>query len=101
MMDITRTISGNTAALALKGRLDTVTSNDLSKELDKLFAEGAYNLIFDLKEIEYISSAGLRILLSAQKKAKSLGAAMEVTGANENVKEVFDMTGFSNILTIK
>jgi anti-sigma B factor antagonist len=99
-MKITTTMEGNLARLALEGRLDTVTSSQLATELGHLFEGGALSLIFDFRELEYISSAGLRVLLTAQKKVKSLGTALEIVNANESVKEVFDITGFSGILTI-
>lgn len=99
-MNITTTIEGNTAHIKLAGRLDTVTSSTLANELGKVFEGGAVNLLLNFGELEYISSAGLRVLLTSQKKVKSLGTEMEIINAKESVKEVFDITGFSGILTI-
>ena len=100
-MTITKTTNANNISLSIAGRLDTVTSVQLSNELDKIFAEGAFNLFLDLKGLEYISSAGLRVLLVAQKQVSSQGTKLELTGVNETVKQVLDITGFSGILTIK
>lgn len=99
-MDIKKSTSGNTTSIALSGRLDTVTSVKLSKELDTILKAGAVNLVFDFLALEYISSAGLRVLLTTQKKINAQGTEMKITRANDNVKEVFEITGFSNIIQI-
>jgi len=99
-MDITKSTNENTTAIALAGRLDTVTSVSLSNELGAVFGAGAINLIFDFTKLEYISSAGLRVLLTAQKKVNALGTEMEIIGANDTVKEIFEITGFSGFLKI-
>jgi anti-sigma B factor antagonist len=99
-MDIKKVTNDNTVTVALTGRLDTVTSVQLSNELNPILETGSANLIFDFKELEYISSAGLRVILMAQKKINAQSMDMEIIGANEMVKEVFDMTGFSEILNI-
>ena len=100
-MTITKTVNENNINISIAGRLDAVTSVQLSTELDKIFAEGAFNLFLDLKGLEYISSAGLRILLVAQKQVTSQGVKLELTGVKDSVKQVLDMTGFSSLLTIK
>ena len=85
--------------LQITGRLDTTTA----PALDKAIAENINaikNLVLDFKSLEYISSAGLRVLLAAQKKMQKIGS-MKVTGVCEEVMEVFEMTGFSDILTIE
>jgi anti-sigma B factor antagonist len=99
-MKITKNTSGNTTTLALQGRLDTVTSTQLANELSAVFEGGAVNIVFDFSALEYISSAGLRVVLTAQKKVNALGTEMKITGANETVKEIFDITGFSGIINI-
>jgi len=99
-MDIIKSNNENTTTLALVGRLDTVTSVQLSNELGTVFGAGTKKLVFDFTKLEYISSAGLRVLLTAQKKVNALGTEMEIIGANETVKEIFDITGFSGILKI-
>ena len=81
----------------IAGRLDTSTAPDLDKTINKDVAD-ADNLVLNFKKLEYISSAGLRVLLSAQKKMQKLGT-MKLTNVCEDVMEVFEMTGFSDILT--
>ena len=85
--------------IKLAGRLDTITAPTLDKTINEDIAQEK-NLILDLKELEYISSAGLRVLLSAQKKFQKLGY-MKVTNVCEEIMSVFEMTGFSDILTIE
>jgi len=99
-MEITKIIDGNTVTLTLAGRLDVVTSAELSNELGTIFEQGAVNLIFDFSPLEYISSAGLRVMLTAQKKVNALGTTMKIINVSETVKEVFDVTGFSGIMEI-
>lgn len=100
-MEIRTTKNEGTVTLSLSGRLDTLTSGKLGEEIEKIFQEGKANLVLDFGELEYISSAGLRILLMAQKKINTLDAEMKIINANESVSEVFDMTGFSSILNIE
>ena len=85
--------------LEIAGRLDTTTAPALEKTIGEDVKE-AKNLVLDLSGLEYISSAGLRVLLATQKKMQKLGS-MKVTNVKEDVMEVFEMTGFSNILTIE
>jgi anti-sigma B factor antagonist len=99
-MKITKKVEGKITTLALQGRLDTVTSTQLADELSGIFEGGAVNLVFDFAALEYISSAGLRVMLTAQKKINALGTEMKIIGANEAVKEIFDITGFSGIMEI-
>lgn len=85
--------------MKLGGRLDTTTA----PELEKAFEENmdvSKDLILDMKELEYISSAGLRVLLAAKKKMNQSGK-MKLTGVSDEVMEVFEITGFSDILTIE
>ena len=98
-MNITKKTEGSTLTLALEGRLDTTTSPQLEAEV-KNSAEGVKSLIFDISGHEYISSAGLRVLLSAQKMMNKQGD-MTVTGASEAIMEIFDVTGFVDLLNIK
>lgn len=99
MLDITKNTNGTELTIGLEGRLDTVTSPNLEAEL-KTALEGIGTLVFDLEKLQYISSAGLRVLLSAQKVMNKQGN-MIVRHASEDVKEIFDVTGFSDILTIE
>jgi len=100
-MIITKTVDGPTVTLSLAGRLDTVTSNDLSREIDGLLAQGAVDLILDFKQLDYISSAGLRILIQAHKQVDGLGRTFAITSAAENVKKIFEMTGLATLLNLK
>lgn len=98
-MTITKTQNGNNLEIALEGRLDTMTAPDLEKELNASL-DAADTLTLDFANLAYISSAGLRVLLSAH-KAMSQKGGMKVVNVNEIVKEVFDVTGFADILTIE
>ena len=85
--------------IEIVGRLDTITAPALDKTINEDIAD-TKNLVLDVKGMEYISSAGLRVLLGAQKKMQKVGS-MEVINVCEEVMEVFEMTGFADILTIK
>lgn len=98
-MKIEKTQNEKNLVVALEGRLDTTTAPQLEEELKNSLA-GVTDLIIDLSKLEYISSAGLRVLLSAFKIMRNKGK-MKVTNANELVKEVFEVTGFSDFLPIK
>ncbi|MBQ6173508.1 MAG: STAS domain-containing protein [Clostridia bacterium] len=98
-MTITKTQNGGALEIALAGRLDTMTSPELEAELSKALP-GAESLVFDFSKLDYISSAGLRVLLSAH-KAMSAKDGMKVTHVNEIVQEVFEVTGFADILDIE
>ena len=99
MLTIERSTEGKKLELSLIGRLDTTTAPDLEKEV-KGGIEGVEDLIFDFSKLEYISSAGLRVLLSAQKVMNQQGN-MVVKKASDEIKEIFEVTGFSDILTIE
>ena len=98
-MTINKNLEGSTLTVALEGRLDTTTAPELEKEL-KSALNGVTELVFDFSKLDYISSAGLRVLLSAQKQMSKQGG-MKVTKVNEMVMEVFEVTGFTDILTIE
>ena len=100
-MDIKTIPDNGTVTITLTGRLDTITQESLAKELETVFAGEKLNLVFDIASLDYISSAGLRVLLTAQKKINALGTAMKIVGAKPEIKEIFDMTGFSEIMTIE
>ena len=85
--------------IELVGRLDTTTAPALDKTISDDIGD-TKNLVLDVKGLEYISSAGLRVLLSAQKKMQKIGS-MKVSNVREEVMEVFEMTGFADILTIE
>ena len=98
-MKINKKLEGNNLEFALEGRLDTTTAPSLEEEV-KNNIEGIKELVFDLKDLVYVSSAGLRVLLSAQKTMNKQGN-MIIRNANEEVMEIFEVTGFSDILTIE
>ncbi len=98
-MTIQKTKNGTSLLLAVDGRLETTTAPDLEAVIRNELAD-VTDLIFDFAALEYISSAGLRVLLSAQKKMNAQGS-MKIRNVNEIVSEVFDITGFSDILTIE
>ena len=99
MLNIQKSIENGIAIFALEGRLDTLTAPDLEKELEASLS-GVTELIFDFEKLEYISSAGLRVLLSAQKTMNKQGC-MKVLHVNETIMEIFEVTGFSDILTVE
>jgi anti-sigma B factor antagonist len=99
MLNISMDTNGSELIVNLEGRLDTSTSPQLENDL-KANIDGVSELIFDIKDLQYISSAGLRVLLSAQKIMNKQGS-MVIRNSSEEVKEIFDVTGFSDILTIE
>ncbi len=99
MLNINKSIDGGKAVFALEGRLDTVTAPELEKEL-KASLDGVTELTLDFGKLEYISSAGLRVLLAAQKVMAKQGQ-MKLLNVNEIIMEIFEVTGFSDILTIE
>ena len=98
-MTINKEVNGSKLNIALVGRLDTTTSPELENEL-KASLDGIQELVFDFAQLEYISSAGLRVLLATQKIMNKQGS-MLVKNVNENIMEIFDVTGFVDILNIE
>ena len=98
-MNIEMKRNAEETTLEITGRLDTTTAPALDKMINEEI-EGTKDLILDLKGLEYISSAGLRVLLSAQKKMQKIGS-MTVKNVCAEVMEVFEMTGFADILMIE
>ena len=99
MLNIDKKTNGTELTVALTGRLDTTTAPELEKELRESL-DGVIVLVIDMAALEYISSAGLRVLLSAQKIMGRQGE-MKVTHVSETIMEIFEVTGFSDILTIE
>jgi anti-sigma B factor antagonist len=99
-MTITKNNTANGKELVVSGRIDTVTAPELQVGLIPEFAE-VKEITLNLSAVNYISSAGLRVLLAAEKESKKRGAKFVLTGVIPEVQEVFDMTGFSDILTIE
>ena len=98
-MEIKKTLDGEKLTVAVSGRLDTTTAPQLDEEL-KASLDEIKDLVIDFSETEYISSAGLRVLLSTQKAMNKQGK-MTVTGVNDVIMEIFEVTGFTDILTIE
>lgn len=99
IMVITKTKEGTSLTLAIEGRLDTTTAPQLESEI-KSSLDGIDKLLLDFTSLEYISSAGLRVLLSAQKTMNKQGS-MVIRNVNEDVMDIFNITGFVDILTIE
>ena len=98
-MTIEKKINNEAVTLIVSGRLDTQTAPELENELDSVLS-GLKELTFDMTNLEYVSSAGLRVILKAQKAMNTQGS-MKLTGVNDSIMEVFDITGFLDILTIE
>ncbi len=100
-MEINKTIKDGVCQLALSGRLDTTTAPELETELSETLHEETKELELDMNDLDYISSAGLRVLLFAQKTVTSFGGGMKIRNVKPEIMEVFEITGFSDILTIE
>ncbi|MCR5737656.1 MAG: STAS domain-containing protein [Eubacterium sp.] len=98
-MTIVKNIQGDQMTIKLSGRLDTVTSPQLESEVGADL-DNVKNLVWDLQDLEYISSSGLRILLAVQKRMNKQGS-MKMIHVNETIMDIFDITGFTGILTIE
>ncbi len=98
-MTIQKTLEGSTLTLAPAGRLDTITAHEFEEEANQSIGN-VTELILDFEQLDYISSAGLRVLLSLQKKMSTSGS-MKVIHVNDIVSEVFSITGFDSVLTIE
>lgn len=98
-MTIDKQLNGTELTITLSGRMDTTTAPQLEAEL-KASLGGVESLILDFAELDYLSSAGLRVLLAAQKQMNKQGS-MVVRHVNETIAEIFDVTGFCDILTIE
>ena len=99
MLNITKSIENGSAVFALAGRLDTVTAPELERALQESLA-GVSELTLDFEGLDYISSSGLRVLLSTHKLMSKQGA-MKLRNVGETIMEIFEVTGFSDILTIE
>ncbi|BED92269.1 MAG: anti-sigma factor antagonist [Candidatus Improbicoccus pseudotrichonymphae] len=102
-MEINVKNQGEDVLFCIDGRIDTQTAPKLQEEVDKIFKENKNRIVMDFEKVKYISSAGLRVILYTQKKINSLAnesSHFEIINVNLPVKEVFDMTGFSEFLTI-
>lgn len=99
MLNIDVEKKGNELIVKLEGRLDTLTSHQLENEL-RTHINGISKLVLDMNKVEYVSSAGLRVILSAQKVMNKQGK-MVVVGVSDLIMEIFEVTGFVDILTIE
>ena len=99
-MEIGKNMENTTLTIGLEGRLDTMTAPELEEEI-RNSAAGAERIILDFTLLDYISSAGLRVLLSTQKKMNASGGSLVIRKPNEVVSEVFEATGFADILEIE
>ncbi len=99
-MEITQEKAENVNIVALKGRLDAGTSGSLEEALTALVDAGEAKALVDCRELDYISSAGLRVLLAAAKQFKKLNGSIALSALNPNVKQVFEISGFTSIFPI-
>lgn len=99
-MDITTRQQNDVTVVALTGSLDSKTSPQAQQALDGLLAAGGTKVVVDFTALDYISSAGLRVLLGTAKRLKGAGGALRLFGLNETIKEVFEISGFSSVLPV-
>lgn len=99
-MDIEKSFDDNDLTVNVEGRIDTITSQELESSLNEEI-ENITSLTLDFTKLEYISSAGLRVLIATQKKLNQNDIPMTITNVNETIKEIFRMSGFDKILEIK
>ena len=95
-MTVNKTLDGDALTVAISGRVDTVTAPQLEAEIN---LDGVKDLTFDFADVEYVSSAGLRLLVKTYKEMSSVGGAMKIANIRPIVKEVFDITGFADRFT--
>ena len=100
MLNIQKKLDNDKAVVTLEGRLDTATAPELQQTLDALLPDVG-DLTLDFTGLQYISSAGLRVLLTAQKQMNRQAGEMKLVGVSGEILEVFEVTGFSDILTIR
>ena len=99
MLKVEKKLEDDKLYVAVEGRLDTITSPDLEKEINEAI-EGVKELTIDFDKVEYISSSGLRVLLAEQKVMNKQGS-MKLINVNDTIMEIFEVTGFTDILTIE
>ena len=101
-MELEKITQEGKITLTIRGRIDTQTAPEFQEQLDLLFAEPALNLVLDFKDVEYISSAGLRTVLYAQKRINDMpNSSMKLINVSADVLDVFSMTGFTDFLIIE
>lgn len=99
-MEITQEKINGVAIVSLKGRLNVTTTADLEKVFAALLSEGQTKVLVECRELDYISSAGLRVLLTAAKQFKSISGKISLASLSQNVKQVFEISGFTSIFDI-
>lgn len=99
-MEISTRQQGNAWIVVLAGNLDSATSPKAQQELESIVSGGAHKIAVDFSALDYVSSAGLRVLLGIAKKVGAKGGALRTFGLNQTVREVFDISGFSTILPV-
>lgn len=100
MMNVKEEQRGDLIILRLKGRLDAISSPGIEKQVFENINNGWHNMLFDFSEVDYLSSAGMRMLLSTSRKLKTLSGQLVVSGVNINVMDVLKMSGFDHVLDI-
>ncbi len=100
-MEISKAVSNKNVIITLKGRLDTMTSQQLVGEINDIDYDETETVILNFKELEYISSSGLRVVLSLYKNLKSSGGSLKIVNVNNIIMELFSMTGMSDYLDIE
>ncbi len=98
-MNLSKNVNGANAVISIEGRLDTVTAPELEKYIGEII-DGISELVLDFAKLEYISSAGLRVLLATEKTMAKQGK-MVIKNVNDTINEIFEITGFSSVLTIE
>ncbi len=99
-MEITVTVAGEVKVIRIEGKLDTQSSPDVQTQLAQLIDQGATKLVVNFEKLDYISSTGLNVLLKAAKQLKGNSGELRICGLNEFVQQVFDISGFTTILTV-
>ena len=99
-MEITQRVEGDVTVVLPIGRIDTLAATELDQALQGSLSENTYNIVVDLSGVEYISSAGLRVLAAVQVKSKAEGGDMKLSGLNERVSRVFNIIGFDLLMSI-
>ncbi len=99
-MDIKTTTQDDVKIVFLNGELDTVTSSEAETYLNELRSNGSTKIVLNFKELDFISSAGLRVLLATAQELKNTGGELRVCNLNADVQEVFDISGFSTLLNV-
>ena len=100
MLNIAKKLEGNTLTVKLDGRLDTNTAPEFQSEVEPMLNDVS-RLVLDFEKLDYLSSAGLRVLLTFEQEMEEQEKTMEVTNVNDIIHDVFDVTGFSDILTVE